>query len=82
MIINKVKKVADSLPLSDPAISDIRQVRAIDRARMNLRPVNPHAMYAKMIRARVFHRAQENSFSESMTMYDSGYGKASLTGKK
>ncbi len=70
------------MPLSDPNISDIRQVRAIDRARMKLRPINPHAMYAKMIRARVYHRAQENSFSECMIMYDSGYGRASLTDKK
>lgn len=72
----------DAIPLSDPNISDIRELRAIDRARMHLYPINPHTMYAKMVKARVFHRVLENSFSEPMMKYDDNYGNAYLTSKK
>ncbi len=82
MIKKKLEVLLESIPLSDPSISDIRQVRAIDRARMKLYSFRPHALYAETMQSRVYHRIFENSFSESMTKYDANYGRAFLTSKK
>ena len=80
--MKKLETLVDSMPLSDPNISDIRRVRAIDRARMKLYSFMPYTIYAETVKSRVYHRAFENSFSESMTKYDENYGRAFLTSKK
>lgn len=82
MIMKKIEVIVDSMPLSDPNISDIRYVRAVDRKRMNLLPFMPYTIYAETVKTRVFHRAWQNSFSESLTKYDANYGRAFLTSKK
>ena len=82
MVMRKLELIVDSMPLSDPNISDIRFVRAVDRARMKLISFRPHALYARTVKTRVFHRVWENSFSEPLTKYDANYGRAFLTSKK
>ena len=80
--MKKLEVLVDSMPLSDPNISDIRFVRAVDRAQMKLYSFRPYALYARTVKSRVYHRVFENSFSESMTKYDANYGRAFLTSKK
>ncbi len=72
----------DAIPLYDPNISDIPEIRRIARPKLHLYPINPHLMYAKTVKARVFHRVQENSFSEPMIEFDRNYVHYILTSKK
>ena len=82
MIVNKVVRIMDAIPLSDPNISDIPEIRKMKRAKLHLYPINTHMMYAKTLKAREFHRVLENSFSEPMVEYDRNYVHYILTSKK
>ena len=78
MIVTKLKFLIDAMPLSDPTISDIRVVRAIDKERIKYYSFMPYALYAETMEYRNYHRIFDNSFSEPLTRYDAGYGRASL----
>lgn len=70
MIHKKLKMIVDSMPLSDPNITDIRVVRAIDKKRCKLYSFMPYLLYSESLRFRSFRRVFKNSFSEKRTKKD------------
>ena len=70
MLIGKLDMLADNMPLSNPKMYDIRDVRAATKKRLKLYTYYPHAIYIKSMKHRQYHRIFENSFSERRTRLD------------
>ena len=70
MIIKKLDMLAEAMPLSDPHMYDIRDVRAATKKRLRLYSYYPHNIYIKSMKKRQYHRIFENSFSERRTRLD------------
>lgn len=81
MIVGKLDMLAEAMPLSDPHMYDIRDVRAATKKRLKLYSYTPHAIYIKSLKSRQYHRIFENSFSERRTRLDE-CGRLSLTSFK
>ena len=60
MIMGKLEMLADNMPLSDPHMYDIRDVRAATKKRLKLYTYTPHAIYIKSLKSRQYHRIFEN----------------------
>jgi len=81
LIIGKLDMLAEAMPLSDPNMYDIRDVRAATKKRLKLYSYAPHDIYIKSLKSRQYRRIFENSFSERRTRLDE-CGRLSLTSIK
>lgn len=70
MIVGKLDMLAEAMPLSDPHMYDIRDVRAATKKRLRLYLYYPHDIYIKSMKKRQYHRIFENSFFERRTRLD------------
>lgn len=78
---HKWAMLVEAMPLSDPRMYDIRDVRAATKKRLKLYSYYPHEIYIKSMKHRQYHRIFENSFSERRTRLDE-CGSISLTSKR
>ena len=52
MIVGKLDMLAEAMPLSDPHMYDIRDVRAATKKRLRLYSYYPHNIYIKSMKKR------------------------------